>query len=317
MAGTASPPRLEPQEDVAPQREAHTVWHPRPVAPVRLIESVRRRPVLTATSAVVATVAAVLIVEVAMGRSGGRSTAPEGSQDGVMGAGDGVPLTLVVLGDSTGAAVGATTVSHGFPRLVAATLARAAHRPVALRVLAVSGARVVNVRTNQVPRVGTIRPDIVLLVVGGNDVTHFTRRGAARRDLRAVIAECSHTGAIVVVAGVPAVGTTRRVAQPLRLTLRLRAHRLDRLWHDETAAAGAVRVELAAQTGPAFAADATLFSDDRFHPSDRGYALWADVLGADVVRAYQRMAQQTSPPGEHLPRREIVDGPRPEPGTLV
>lgn len=87
-------------------------------------------------------------------------------------------------------------------------------------------------------------------------------------------------------AGVPAVGTTRRVAQPLRSVIRLVAHRLDTVWREETSSAAAVRVELAAETGPAFAADSSLFSGDLFHPSDTGYALWAGVLEEGVVRAF-------------------------------
>ena len=261
-------------------------------APVRLLHRVRGRPALIATSVIGAGLTAVLAVEARMGRSGEASTAPSGSPDGIVGAAVGAPLMMVVLGDSTGAAVGATDVDHGYPRLVAGALATVASRPVTLRVLAISGARVADVRSAQLPSVAEAHPDIALLVVGGNDVTHLTRRRAARRDLRAVIEGCARTGATVVVAGVPAVGTTRRVAQPLRLILRLRAHRLDTVWRDETAAAGAVRVELAAQTGPAFAADAALFSDDMFHPSDKGYALWARVLQDGVVRAYHRVVQQ-------------------------
>ncbi|GAC1340534.1 MAG: hypothetical protein NVSMB29_09580 [Candidatus Dormibacteria bacterium] len=133
-----------------------------------------------------------------------------------------------------------------------------------------------------------LRPDIVLVVVGANDVTHRTRRALAGRDLRRVIDGCVQTGAQVVVAGVPAVGTTRRVAEPLRSVIRWAAHRLDQTWRAETAATAAVRVELAAETGPAFAADRTLFSPDLFHPNDAGYALWARVLEPGVMRAYRQ-----------------------------
>jgi len=194
---------------------------------------------------------------------------------------------LVVLGDSTGAAVGASDIGHGYPRLIARALSEAVSRPVQLHVLSVSGARVRDVRNLQLPRLPTLDPDLVLIVVGANDVTHLTGRRAARRDLRAVIHGCAQTGATVVVAGIPAMGTTRRVAEPLRSVLGWIGHRLDRVWHDETASGSALRVELAAETGSAFAADPSLFSADRFHPADAGYAIWADVLARGVIAGYR------------------------------
>ncbi|MBJ7596163.1 MAG: SGNH/GDSL hydrolase family protein [Candidatus Dormibacteraeota bacterium] len=235
--------------------------------------------------------AAMVAIEAALGMRGGASRTPAGTADGLVGGdGGGSPLGLVVLGDSTGAAVGASVFDRGYPRLVAATLAAAAGRPVSLHVLAVSGARVADVRHLQLPDVAALAPDIVLLVVGGNDVIHLTRARTVRADLRAVIRSCADSGAAVVVTGVPAMGTTIRVAQPLRSLIGLRAHRLDRIWREESSAAGAVRVQLARETGPAFAANHGLFSGDRFHPSDAGYALWARVLEGGVLRAYREGA---------------------------
>ena len=263
------------------------------MAPVPVSGAATRHRRLVAAALLAAGAAGVFAVEAVLGFTGGSSSAPEGSPDGVVGDGDGSPLVLVVLGDSTGVAVGASDVERGYPRLVANALAAAARRPVRLHVLSVSGARVADVRSEQLPRVNALQPDVVLLVVGGNDVVHLTRHRTARHDLRAVIRECQDTGARVVVAGVPAMGTTRRVAEPLRSLIRIATHRLDRVWREETAAAAAVRVELAAETGPAFAADRSLFSGDLFHPSDRGYALWARVLGGGVLGS--------QPPGQERP----------------
>ena len=238
----------------------------------------------------------VLFGEAALARAGASSSAPEGDPDLTVAGLDGPPLMFAVLGDSTGVAVGASDLEYGYPRLIARALSAAARRPVSLSVLAVSGARVADVRSQQLPAVRRLRPDIVLIVVGGNDVTHGTGRDAARRDLRAVITSCAETGAAVVVAGVPAMGTAWRVAQPLRWVLGWWGRRLDAIWREETAAQSAVRVELAAETAPAFAADASLYSGDGFHPGDRGYALWAAALERGVLAAHRRSAGHVRTP---------------------
>jgi len=45
---------------------------------------------------------------------------------------------------------------------------------------------------------------------------------------------------------------------------------------------------IADRTGPLFRRDRTLFSDDRFHPNDRGYATWTAVINEALDRALGR-----------------------------
>jgi len=114
--------------------------------------------------------------------------APEapGSPDEVVGPDAGAPLLFVVLGDSTGSGVGAVTQDSGYPRRCATALARRTGRRVELRDFAVSGARVADVLNDQLKRMAGLRPDLVLLVIGGNDATHLTSPIAVRADLRRV-----------------------------------------------------------------------------------------------------------------------------------
>jgi lysophospholipase L1-like esterase len=251
--------------------------------PVRATRSrVRRGGALVATGAVIGAVA-LLVTEAMVALLGDASMQPPGSADAVVGAGDERPLRLVVLGDSTGAAVGAGDVALGYPRRVAEALAAGIGSRVDLRVLAVSGARVADVRSGQLQRLSGLRPDLVLLVVGGNDGTHMTPVHAVRVDLRAIIEGASATGAHVIVAGIPAMGTIRRFSQPLRALTGALAEWYDAVWREETNRAGAARIELAAQTERPFREDPSLLSEDGLHPSASGYAVWADVIAPVAI----------------------------------
>ncbi len=245
----------------------------------------RPRTLLISTAAIVVGTVALLGSEVYIAFSGPASAQPPGSADGVVGSGTGRPIRLVVLGDSTGAAVGAGDVILGYPHRIAARVAHDLNRTVDLRVLAVSGARIADVRSAQLPQVAALNPDVILMAVGANDVVHLTNSDDARRDLRFVIAGLRATGAHVVVSGVPAMGTVGRAPQPLRALLGLTGKRYDGIWQDETAAAGVTRVDLAAQTEEQFTNDPTMLSMDSFHPSAAGYAVWAEVLGPAVEAA--------------------------------
>jgi lysophospholipase L1-like esterase len=184
--------------------------------------------------------------------------------------------TVVWLGDSTAAGVGATGPAGALPEQAAAEIGR----PVRMTVLARSGDRVADVLHHQVPALAAIRPTVVFITVGANDTTHFTSRGAFRRDYERVLAGLPPTVRRIVILGVPDMGAPPRLAQPLRAVAGWRGRSLDiDVRHLAARTPRAVYVDIAGKTGPAFRAHpATYFARDRFHPNDAGYALWARAV---------------------------------------
>jgi len=228
----------------------------------------------------------VLAAEAALALRGEGSPEAPGSPDEVVGAVGDRPLTLAILGDSTGSGVGAVSQDLGYPRRLARDLADHQHRRVELHVYAVSGARINDVLTDQLSRMEGLQPDVVLLVIGGNDAINLTPPGKARADLGRVLDRLAGYGVPVIVSGVPAMGTVTRLAQPLRLVAGLIAGRVyDPIWKEETARRGMARVELAAITGPVFSKDRSMLAPDGFHPSPRGYEVWAEAFRPAVEKA--------------------------------
>ena len=192
---------------------------------------------------------------------------------------------MVWLGDSTGAGVGASSVENALPTKVV----RGLERSIRLRVLATSGARVDDVVMKQLPLLPALNPDVVVVGVGGNDVTHLTPRGMFEGLYDALLDRITslHPGTVVVM-GIGDFGTVPRIPQPLRALTGWRGRRFDDVIRRVADRRGAAYVDLYANTGPAFGHDPELFySDDGFHPSDEGYRIWADVI-LDVLRAELR-----------------------------
>jgi lysophospholipase L1-like esterase len=203
---------------------------------------------------------------------------PDG--DGTYGAGPGKPIELAVLGDSSADGLGADRPQDTPGAIIASGLSAAAGRPVRLTTVAVAGAESADLDVQvdhllaQVPE-----PDIAVVLIGANDVTHRIRVHDAVRALTAAVRRLRSTGCEVVVGTCPDLGTIEPVAQPLRI--------LARRWSRELAAAQTVAVvEAGGRTvslgdilGPEFAASPSeLFSADRFHPSAAGYARCAAAL---------------------------------------
>ena len=197
--------------------------------------------------------------------------------------GSGKPLVYVVLGDSAAAGRGGQ-YNRGIAMGTARHLAQS--QPVTMVNLAVSGAKVSDVLQDQLPAATRLKPDVVLLAVGANDVTHLTPSSRISSVLRSIVQElaAAKPGIRIVLTGSPDVGTARRFAQPLRWLAGLETKRVNRVFEaviaQEQGKATVVWTPLARETGPVFARDASLLAPDRFHPNDRGYAVWLPVLNA-------------------------------------
>lgn len=215
-----------------------------------------------------------------------RAEAPPPRGDGCYGARfRGTPLTMVILGDSVAAGYGATKPRETPGALLATGVSRRLRRPVRLHRLAVVGATSARLAP-QVEAALELRPDLAVIIIGGNDVTHRKNQAAAVRHLVTAVRQLRAAGAQVVVGTCPDLGTVQPIRPPLRW--------LARRWSRQLAAAqtvavveeGAWTVSLADLLGPRFAAEPhRLFGHDRFHPSPEGYATAAAALLPTVLAA--------------------------------
>lgn len=215
------------------------------------------------------------------------------------------PLRLVSFGDSTMAGVGVSRADEALPMLIAQRLADDERRPVRVLNYGWSGARVIDLVQDQVPRALQPRKpgeapwlpaaDVVLVVVGANDATHRTPPRRYRADLRSALATIGEAapGARVVLAGIPRFRGALRRLEPLLSMVDAYAILLRRIGGQEAERAGVRYASLADEVPPLVVARGVgieeLLAEDHFHPSPLGYRLWADVI-------YAALRDVSSPP---------------------
>jgi lysophospholipase L1-like esterase len=198
---------------------------------------------------------------------------------------DGPEIGLVVLGDSTAAGYGADVARNTPGALLAAGLAEQTSRPVRLHCFAVVGAESADLPP-QVDRALKLRPEVAVIFIGGNDVTHRVPLREAVRHLVKAVRELRAAGIQVVVGTCPDLGTIEPIQPPLRWVARRCARQMAAAQTVAVVEAGGRTVSLGDLIGPAFAADpARMFSHDRFHPSGDGYAAAASAVLPTVVAA--------------------------------
>jgi lysophospholipase L1-like esterase len=194
-------------------------------------------------------------------------------------------VRLVVLGDSTAAGVGVSRTQDTIGAQVAMRLSTSGYS-VKLSGVAISGSRAGDLS----PQVGralvmTERPDIALIIIGGNDATHLTPLDEVGRDLEDAVRRLRNAGIGVVVATCPEMGAPN-FPRPLRKLVSWRGRGVAARSERAATRAGGLTVDLAREAGPIFRRDPQrLHASDEFHPSAAGYRVWADAIVPVVKRA--------------------------------
>lgn len=213
-------------------------------------------------------------------------SAPAMKLGGSFGPRTGRPLTFVILGDSTAAGLGAGDPKHAYATDLARMLAKTGRR-VDLVALGVSGARIHDVLTEQVPEAIRADPDLVFVGIGANDVTHLTRLSSIESDTHAILQRLGSAGATVVLAGPPDM-RAKAWLEPLRTLAGWRGRQVASAMELAASDEGVPVVPLAQKTGPFFAAHPdTAYAADDFHPGPAGYEAWADAIFPVLERALQ------------------------------
>jgi lysophospholipase L1-like esterase len=212
--------------------------------------------------------------------------APPPRGDGVYGAKfGGKPLNMVILGDSSAAGYGVHRPRETPGALLATGVSRRLHRPVRLHRLAVVGCMSSGL-PYQVDAALEYKPEVAVILIGANDVTHYSVRAAAARYLGDAVRRLRETGCKVVVGTCPDIGAIQSIKPPLRWLARKWSRDLAA---DQTVAvveAGGRTVSLGNLLGPIFEADPIrMFSSDHFHPSVEGYARAAAVVMPTLMAA--------------------------------
>jgi len=201
-------------------------------------------------------------------------------------------LMYVVMGDSTAAGRGAR---YGIAQRTAEHLSRS--YSVNMVNLGISGARLAGVVQEELSEAIKLKPDLVLLSIGANDITNFTSAKKLKLSLDKILNELASCNSHmqVVVTGSADLGTVPRFLQPLRWVAGWETQRVNKVIESVTKSHRAIWTPLAEETGPSFEKDPTLFDTDKFHPNDRGYAVWTPFLNTALDQACSKRGEILCP----------------------
>lgn len=220
-------------------------------------------------------------------------------------------IDLLLLGDSIAAGLGAEKPKHTLGAQLSKRLAKRTHRAVRLHTAAVVGSETSMVAAQVASLPDDYTPNVAVIIVGGNDVTHRVRVSDSTGALADVVETLLAGGAAVVVGTCPDLGALLPVPQPLRALGRRASRQLADAQREVVIALGGHAVSLAEVVGPFFIAQPDeMFSLDRFHPSGAGYRRTAKALLPSVLAALGY--DERVPFGHHAPAPVIAPGSDPD-----
>ena len=192
-------------------------------------------------------------------------------------------VEMAAFGDSAMAGVGVHHLEEALPVQLACRVAESLGRPVHVVGYARSGARTIDVLTEQVPLVQHV-PDVSVLVVGTNDVTGVTMPARLARASRALLDALESLGSSVVMSTLPRFRAMRRLPHPLMEVVSGYGAVVGAVQRRAAAMRPRVRlVDVGGAVGPEYFADVSTLSADAFHPSAAGYGRIADALVPAVL----------------------------------
>ena len=212
----------------------------------------------------------------------------------------GGPLRMLFVGDSSAAGVGVAHQCQALAMQSAQRLAEKIARPVAWQLIAKSGA---NTRdTWQMVADQDLAPaDVVITVLGVNDVTSQCSRAQFIRDYKVLMALLRHkTGArFAVVNGVPPFEVLRMLPQPLRWYLARHAARLDAVLRDWVCTVDEFcYLSLRSLDGSELVSElVSQLASDGYHPGAAQYRQWAEQVATSAAALFTRRSALAAPLG--------------------
>lgn len=196
----------------------------------------------------------------------------EGDRTGV--AGEGPPLRLLVLGDSSAAGVG---VQHQRDALAGRLVARlATDRAVSWTLVAKSGATTVSTLKTLADHPDDTF-DVAIVALGVNDTKNGVSEHAWCTKYAMILSTLETRFGVtrICASGLPPMGHFPLLPRPLRTVLGRRAERFDQRLREVADASGNV-----AYVPLDFPMDANLMASDGFHPGPQVYDAWAARVAA-------------------------------------
>ncbi len=190
-------------------------------------------------------------------------------------------VPYVALGDSSVVGIGVTSPENSYVARLYARL-KARYPRARLTNLGVPGATSADVVRDQLPQAVALHPDLVTISVGPNDITQGKDVQQYAANIEALFAGLRVTGAALVMNLLPDLAVAPRFSADQKAVVGPATVQFNEVLGRYGPRYGVEVVDLYHATQQEFPSHPEFVSSDNYHPSDAGYARWAEVIWSGI-----------------------------------
>jgi acyl-CoA thioesterase-1 len=192
------------------------------------------------------------------------------------------PLVYAAVGDSTGIGLGARD-GGGYVARLFARIER--ERPGSTLInLSAAGATTADAVDKQLAQLDGTRATLVTICVGLNDLLRGREAKQFAESYETLVAKMKRPGRLIVVTTLPDVASAPAMKGTADESLRVRLGQFNKAIEGIAGRHGVPLVDLYKLSGETVGSRPEFFSSDGLHPSDLGYARWAEALWPAVAQ---------------------------------
>lgn len=187
------------------------------------------------------------------------------------------PFVYVAIGDSTVEGIGASAQEKTFTALIFSFLQKKM-KTVEYHNFGRTGSRVIDVVEEQLCSAISKNPDLVVISVGANDIRKRTSPKTFEKYFALLLSKLKkETHAVIVINNIPDLSLLTILSRIARVYCKWVVRRFNQGITRHAQKAGAIIIDTHAHSKN-LREFGHLVSSDGIHPSDAGYALWADLI---------------------------------------
>lgn len=188
-------------------------------------------------------------------------------------------LVYAALGDSLTSGVGADNYEESYPYLVSVKLSQQKKAQIELKTFSYPGARTTDLIRDLLGPAIAARPDIITVLIGINDIHGRVGKEEFRNNYEYILGRLTkETSARIYVVSIPQTGTNESMLPPFKYYFEMQTQSYNQIVRSLAEKYGVSFIDLTEITLAESRNNDGYYSRDLFHPSAKGYNIWAQTI---------------------------------------
>lgn len=192
------------------------------------------------------------------------------------------PYLYMALGDSTVVGTGADTLHETPSYQIAQAQAKKGYYVNVIN-RGINGAKYSDVNQKELADITSLKPDLITVVTGANDVTHHTESDEYKKEVQELVTKlASIPKATILLANTPDVSMPPGLPYPYTVWAGNHSKKQNEILASVTLPTNAQIIDLYSSGRLDPKDHPHFYASDNFHPSAKGYAVWANLFIAKL-----------------------------------